>query len=99
MAGKGVDRAPLDLMLFESEFVAPWLSPMCGSRSFNDKPVVLGACLVSANQDGLYLEQLSQFVRDAHERHLRRAHVDFLSRAEQLVALRALQEFLGSDLA
>lgn len=53
----------------------------------------------SAYKDGLYFEQLSQFVCDSDKGHFGGSHVDFFSSAKQLVTLRALQELLGADLA
>lgn len=55
--------------------------------------------LISANKDGLDLEQLAQLVRDPDEGDLGGAHVDLLPGAQQLVALSTLQELLGADLA
>lgn len=54
---------------------------------------------MSANQYSFNLEQLPQLVGHPDEGYFRSAHVDFLSGAEQLVALRSFQKLLCTNLA
>ena len=60
--------------------------------------VARGFVVVSANQYGLDLEELTQLVGDPDEGDFRCAHIDLLSGTKQLVALCSLQELLRANL-